>query len=185
MSTPSTTQWTPPSITWPTTPYTLPADYGTGGPVCTAPPSTRPTYPPDADLPSMQWTIDDTLTVAFDPPDEFQADPIPPPPVGDCDRANGLYLLERWFVPDPPEIVGMSVSANPGPDSPLLSRTEFSDSIVGSNVTFYLWNGETVRQTGKSPNTGLAILGNYMFQIGGSPEAMRAIVENLTIEMTP
>jgi hypothetical protein len=32
---------------------------------------------------------------------------------------------------------------------------------------------------------GLAVLGDYLFMIHGSPEAMRAIVENLTIEPTP
>jgi hypothetical protein len=104
--------------------------------------------------------------------------------VSDCDRANGLNLLERWFVGEP-TFAGLTVQANPGNDSPLLSRTEFSDSIVGPNVTWYLWNGGTVRQTGEPANMGLAVLGDYLFMIHGSPEAMRAIVENLTIEPTP
>lgn len=132
----------------------------------------------------MEWTINDTLTIRFDPPAEFRPDPVPLAAVGDCDRANGLYLLERWFVGEP-SFAGLTVQANPGNDSPLLSRTEFSDSIVGPNATWYLWNGGTVRQTGEPANMGLAVLGDYLLMIHGSPEAMRAIVENLTIDPTP
>lgn len=133
----------------------------------------------------MEWTINDTLTIRFDPPDEFRSDPLPRPAVSDCDRANGLWLLERWFIETERAFTGLTVQANPGNDSPLLSRTEFSDSIVGSNVTWYLWNGETVHQTGKPANFGLAVLGDYLLMIHGSPEAMRAIVENLTIDLAP
>ena len=133
----------------------------------------------------MTWTIDNALTIRFDPPDDFTADPRPPPAVGDCDRANGLYLLERWFLPEERAFAGLSVQANPGHESPLLSRTEFSDSIVGPDVTWYVWNGETVRQTGKPANMGLAVVGNHLLMIHGSPDAMRAIAEHVTIETTP
>lgn len=179
----ATTQWTPPSITWPTTPYTLPSDYGSDVTCDNASISPRPTYPADAGLPTMEWTIHD-LTIGFDPPERFSPDPIPLPAVGECDRANGLYLLERWFIPDDAAFAGLSVQANPGDESPLLSRTEFSDSIAGSNVTWYLWNGNTVRQTGEPANMGLAVLGDYLLMIHGSPDAMREIAENLTIEPT-
>jgi hypothetical protein len=132
----------------------------------------------------MEWTIHD-LTIGFDPPAWFADDPIPLPAVGDCDRANGLYLLERWFIPDDATFAGLSVQANPSDESPLLSRTEFSDSIREANVTWYLWNGNTVRQTGEPANMGLAVLGDHLLMIHGSPDAMRAIAENLAIEPTP
>ena len=180
----STTQWTPPSITWPTTPFTLPPDYGSDVTCDRSDIQPRPTYPPDIVLPMMEWTIHD-LRIAFDPPEWFTADPMPLPAVGDCDLANGLYLLERWFIPDDATFAGLSVQANPGAESPLLSRTEFSDTIAGSNVTWYLWNGDTVRQTDKQANMGLAVLGDYLLMIHGSPEAMRAIAENLTVQPTP
>ena len=180
----STTQWTPPTITWPTAPFTLPPDYGSDVTCDRSNVQPRPTYPPDAVLPTMEWTIHD-LTIRFDPPERFSPDPIPLPAVGDCDRANGLYLLERWFIPDEAAFAGLSVQANPGDESPLLSRTEFSDSITGSNVTWYLWNGNAVRQTGEPANMGLAVLGDYLLMIHGTPDAMREIAENLTIEPTP
>lgn len=72
----------------------------------------------------MEWRIHD-LTITFDPPERFTADPIPLPAVGDCDRANGLYLLERWFIPDADTFAGLSVQANPGHASPSAWQTSF------------------------------------------------------------
>lgn len=180
-----TTRWTPPAIPRPTTPYTLPADYGTGGATCDGPAPPRTTLPPEAVLATMVWTVDDALTITFDPPGAFAPDPLPLPAIGDCDRANGLFLLERWFVPEQPGFAGLSVQADPGDDSPLLSRTEFSDTIVGADVTWYLWNGATVEQTGAPANMGLTVLGDYLLMIHGTPDAMRTLAAHLTIEASP
>lgn len=182
LGTTSTTQWTPPSITWPTTPYTLPPDYGAGPHVTRdvdGPP--RETFAPDSTLPVFEWTVENDITLRFDPPGDFRQDLFSLPPVQDYDRANGLFLLERWAVVGEPKLAGLSVQANPGEESPLLSRQEFSDSIITDDLTWYLWNGETVRQTGKPPNMGLAVSGDYLFTIHGTPESMRAISNALTI----
>ena len=50
------------------------------------------------------------------------------------------------------------------------------------DLTWYLWNGEPVRQTGKPPNLGLAVLGDYLFMVHGTPSAMRAIIEAVAVE---
>lgn len=175
--------WTPPSITRPTTPYTLPPDYGQSDD-CEQQPVPRVTYPAGEELPAAEWRVNDRLTIRFDPPVSFGQDPRVLPGVGECDRQRGLYVLERWFVADNAGFAGLAVQAHPGVESPLLSRTEFSDSVVTPTLTWYLWNGETVRQTGKPPNMGLAVLGDYLFMVHGTPEAMRAIIDNLTIETT-
>lgn len=110
---------------------------------------------------------------------------MPPPPVGDCDRSNGLYLLERWSVLDDVDslqLAGLSVQANPGEESPLLSRQEFSDSIVTDDLTWYLYNGAAVRQDDQTPNRGLAVSGDYLFMMSGPPQAMRSIAERLQID---
>ena len=179
-STTSTTRWTPPSITWPTTPYTLPPDYG-AAPGITRDVDALPeeTFARDSSLPELEWTIEDDITIRFDPPSDFRQDPLPLPTIQDYDRANGLFLLERWAVADEPYLAGLSVQANPGDESPLLSRQEFSDSIVTDDLTWYLWNGETVRQTGKPANMGLAVSDDYLFMIHGTPESMRAIANAL------
>jgi hypothetical protein len=177
-----TTTWVPPSISWPTTPYTLPPDYGQ------TPPGTRPeappteTYPPDAVLPSMTWVVDDHMTVNFTPPETLRQTPLPLPAITDFDRANGLYVLERWLVIDEPTFATLSIQANPGPSSPLLSRQEFSESIPTDDLTWYLFSGMAVRQTGLTPNMGLAVSGDYMFMVSGTPTTMRAIIEALSID---
>jgi hypothetical protein len=43
-----------------------------------------------------------------------------------------------------------SVQANPGDESPLLSRQEFSDSIVTDDLTWYLCHGATVPRCDKT-----------------------------------
>lgn len=139
------------------------------------------TYPPDAVLPQVTWTVGG-ITVQFTPPVQFRQDPRPNPAIQDCDRVNGLYLLERWRVEGEPILATLSVQANPGADSPLLSRTVFSESVAGSGATWYLWNGETVEQTGKPPNFGLAVVGDYLFEISGTPSTMRALINSLVIE---
>jgi|tagenome__1003787_1003787.scaffolds.fasta_scaffold20955903_4 hypothetical protein len=178
----TTTTWVPPAISWPTTPYTLPPDYGQG------PPETRPeaipraTYAPDAVLPPISLIIDDTLTVHFTPPADFRQSPRPLYAISEFDRANGLYALERWAVLDQPVFAGLSIQANPGESSPLLSRQEFSETIPTEDLTWYLFSGMAVRQTGLTPNMGLAVRGDYLFMVYGTPSAMRAIIEALSID---
>ena len=58
----------------------------------------------------------------------------------------------------------------------------FSESVVGSGATWYLWNGETVEQTGKPPNFGLAVVGDSLLEISGTPSTMRALINSLIIE---
>ncbi len=180
----STTRWAPPTITWPTTPFTLPPDYGSGSTCHNTATAPRVTAPPDSVLPSVAWIVSDDIQLRFNPPDDFRQDPMPPPPVGDCDRSNGLYLLERWAVRDDldtAQIAGLSVQANPGDESPLLSRQEFSNSIVTDDLTWYLYNGATGRQDDQPPNRGLAVHGRYLFMMSGPPTAMRSIAERLQI----
>ena len=175
--------WTPPSITSPTIPYTLPPDYGETPTITrdiTAPP--RSTYPPDAILPPVEWIVDDTVTVTFTPPSNFRQDPRPLNAIQDYDRANGLYVLERWWVPDEAAMATFSVQTNPGEESPLLSRQEFPDSIATDDLTWYLWNNETVEQTGKPSNMGLAVTNDYLYMVSGTRASMQALVEGLTIE---
>jgi hypothetical protein len=181
----STTRWAPPTITWPTTPFTLPPDYGSGSTCHNIAAAPRVTAPHDSVLPPIAWTVNDDIQLRFNPPDDFRQDPMPPPPVGDCDRSNGLYLLERWAVVDDPaiaQIAGLSVQANPGDQSPLLSRQEFSDSIVTDDLTWYLYNGATAIQDDQPPNMGLAVHGDYLFMMSGPPTAMRSIAERLQID---
>jgi len=135
-------------------------------------------------LPSVAWIVSDDIQLRFNPPDDFRQDPRPQPPVGDCDRSNGLYLLERWAVRDDldtAQMAGLSVQANPGNQSPLLSRQEFSDSIVTDDLTWYLYNGATVRQDDQPPDRGLAVHGDYLFMMFGPPTAMRSIAERLQV----
>lgn len=181
----STTRWAPPTITWPTTPFTLPPDYGSGSTCHNTAAAPRVTAPHDSVLPPIAWTVNDDIQLRFNPPGDFRQDPTPPPPVGDCDRSNGLYLLERWAVVDDPaitQIAGLSVQANPGDQSPLLSRQEFSDSIVTDDLTWYLYNGATAIQDAQPPNMGLAVHGDYLFMMSGPPTAMRSIAERLQID---
>ena len=180
---PDETPWVPPSITSPTIPYTLPPDYGQGPTNTrdiTAPP--RATYPPDAILPPVQWVVDDTVTVKFTPPSSFRQDPVPLYAIQDFDRANGLYILERWWVPGERRMATFSVQVNPGEESPLLSRQEFSDSIAPDDLTWYLWNHDTVEQTGKPPNTAMAVTTDYLYMVSGTLAAMQALIDGLTIE---
>ena len=120
--TPVETPSTPLSITSPTIPYTLPPDYGEAPTITrgfgTAPP--RSTYPPDSVLPPVEWIVDDTVTVRFAPPADSHQDPRPLSALDDYSRANGLYVLERWWVPDEASMATFSVQVNPGKDSPLL-----------------------------------------------------------------
>ncbi len=181
--TPVETPWTPPSITSPTIPYTLPPDYGEAPTITrdgTAPP--RSTYPPDAVLPPVEWIVDDTVTVRFAPPANFRQDPRPLSALDDYSRANGLYVLERWWVPDEASMATFSVQVNPGKDSPLLSRQEFPDSIATDDLTWYLWNNETVEQTGKPSNMGLAVTNDYLYMVSGTHASMQALINRLTIE---
>ena len=181
--TPVETPWTPPSITSPTIPYTLPPDYGEAPTITRdikAPP--RSTYLPNAILPPVEWIVDDTVTVRFTPPSNFSQDPRPLNAIQDYDRANGLYVLERWWVPDEAAMATFSVQANPGDESPLLTRQEFPDSITTGDLTWYLWNNETVEQTGKPSNMGLAVTNDYVYMVSGTRASMQALVEGLTIE---
>jgi len=180
---PEETSWIPPSITSPTVPYTLPPDYGQAPTITrdiNAPP--RSTYPPDAVLPPVEWTVDDTVTVRFTPPSHFRQDPRPAYALQDYDRAHGLYVLERWLVPGDPTMASFSVQTNPGEESPLLSRLEFSDSIVTDDLTWYLWNGETVEQTGRTPNRAMAVTTDYLYMVSGTRASMQAVIDGLTIE---
>jgi hypothetical protein len=180
---PDETPWIPPSITSPTIPYTLPPDYGEVPTITrdiTAPP--RSTYPPDAILPPVEWTVDDTVTVQFTPPSNFRQDPRPSYAIQDYDRAHGFYVLERWLVPGDATMASFSVQTNPGEESPLLSRLEFSDSIVTDDLTWYLWNHETVEQTGKPPNMGMAVTTDYLYMVSGTLASMQAVIDGLTIE---
>lgn len=180
----TTTEWTPPSISYPTVPYTLPADYGSTPPVTrdvNAPP--RPTFAPDAELPPSDWLIDDTLSIQFIPPNDFHQDPMPLPAIQDYDRANGLYLLERWVVDGEPRLASLSVQTSPGNESPLLSRIDFIDHFTANDVTWYLWNGESVDQTGKVPDQALAVLGDWLLMISGSPTSIRSVADGLTVDL--
>lgn len=171
----TTTEWTPPSISHPTIPYTLPADYGATPPVTrdvnAAP---RPTFARDAVLPPFEWTIDDTLTVQFATPDHFRQDPMPGPAIQDYDRANGLYLVERWATGEL-TFATLSVQARPGDDSPLLSRIEFIDSLTANDITWHLWNSGSIDQTGLEPNHALAVLCDWLLMISGSPTSIRSV----------
>lgn len=180
---PEETPWVPPSITSPTIPYTLPPDYGQAPTITrdiTAPP--RSTYPLDAVLPPVEWIVDDTVTVQFTPPSNFRQDPRPSYAIQDYDRAHGLFVLERWLVPGDAALATFSVQANPGEQSPLLSRLEFSDSIATDDLTWHLWNHETVEQTGKPPNMGMAVTTDYLYMTSGTRASMQALIDGLTIE---
>ncbi len=180
---PEETPWIPPSITSPTIPYTLPPDYGQAPTITrdiTAPP--RSTYPPVAVLPPVEWMVDDTVTVQFTPPSNFRQDPRPSYAIQDYDRAHGVFVLERWLVPGDAALATFAVQANPGEESPLLSRQEFPDSIATDDLTWYLWNNETVEQTGKPPNMGMAVTTDYLYMISGTLASMRALIDGLTIE---
>ncbi|MEO6652558.1 MAG: hypothetical protein ABIP17_07870 [Ilumatobacteraceae bacterium] len=181
----STTHWAPPTITWPTTPFTLPPDYGSGSTCHNTPTAPRVTAPPDSALQPVAWIVNDDVELRFSPPDDFRQDPRPQPPVGDCDRSNGLYLFERWAVLDDldtAQMAGLSVQANPGDQSPLLSRQEFSDSIVTDDLTWYLYNGATVQQDDQPPDMGLAVHGGHLFMMFRLQTAMRSIAERLQID---
>ena len=91
-------------------------------------------------------------------------------------------MSERWWVNVEPTFAGLSIQANPGASSPLLSRQEFSESITTEDLTWYLFSGAAVRQTGLTPNMGLTVLGDYLFIVHGTPSAMRAIIEALSID---
>lgn len=179
----STTVWSPPSISYPTIPYTLPPDYG-AGPTDTRDVNAVPrdTFAPDAVLPPTEWTLDDTLTVQFVPPPNFRQDPRPSPAIQQYDRDNGLYVLERWAVTGESTFATLSVQTNPGNDSPLLSRQEFSDSIPTDAVTWYLYNGATPAKSEEPPNRALAVLGDWLLMISGTSDSMQAIVDGLTID---
>lgn len=179
---PEETPWIPPSITSPTIPYTLPPDYGRAPTITrdiTAPP--RSTYPPDAVLPPVEWVVDDSVTVQFTPPSSFRQDPRPSAAIQDYDRAHGLYVLERWLVQGDPTMATFSVQSNPGEESPLLSRQEFPDSIVTDDLTWYLWNNETVDQTDKPPTRGMAVTADYLYMVSGTLASMQAVIAGLAI----
>ena len=144
-------------------------------------PPPRVTYPLDAELPPIVWAFGE-LAVEFTPPAEFRQDPRPNPPIHDCDRINGLFLLERWRVEGEPMLATLSVQAKPGADSPLLSRTVFSESVAGNGATWYLWNNASVDQAGLPPNFGLTVLGDYLLVISGSPTTIRDLVNALVID---
>ena len=180
---PEETPWVPPSITSPTIPYTLPPDYGQAPAVTrdiNAPP--RSTYQPDAILPPVEWIVDDTVTVQFTPPSNFRQDPRPSDAIQDYDRANGLYVFERWLVSDDATMASFSVQTNPGEQSPLLSRLEFSDIITTEDLTWYLWDRRSVEPTGTPPNMAMAVTTDYLYMISGTLASMQAVIDRLTIE---
>lgn len=57
----------------------------------------------------------------------------------------------------------------------------FSESVTSEGITWYLWNNETLEQTGKPSNLGLAVLGGYLFEISGTATTMRAVIDALSI----
>ena len=118
----------------------------------------------------------------FTPPSRFRQDPSPLNAIQDYDRAKGLYVLERWSVPSEHRMASFSVQINPGEESPLLSRPEFSGSIVTDDLTWYLWNHETVEQTDKAPNTAMAVTTDYLYMVSGTLASMQALIDGLTIE---
>ena len=60
-------------------------------------------------LPPVEWIVDDTVTVQFTPPSNFRQDPGPLFAIQDYDRANGLFVLERWLVPGDTSMATFSV----------------------------------------------------------------------------
>ena len=54
--------------------------------------------------------------------------------------------------------------------------------VATHDLTWYRWNNETVRQTGEPPNFGLAVVGDYLFVVHGTPSAMCAIIEAVSID---
>ena len=108
---------------------------------------------------------------------------MPLPAIQDYDRANGLYLLERWVVDGEPRLASLSVQTSPGNESPLLSRIDFIDHFTANDVTWYLWNGESVDQTGKVPDQALAVLGDWLLMISGSPTSIRSVADGLTVDL--
>ena len=123
-----------------------------------------------------------TVTVQFTPPSNFRQDPRPSDAIQDYDRANGLYVFERWLVSDDATMASFSVQTNPGEESPLLSRLEFSDSITTDALTWYLWDRRSVEPTGTPPNMAMAVTTDYLYMVSGTRAPMQAVIDGLTIE---
>lgn len=54
--------------------------------------------------------------------------------------------------------------------------------VATHDLTWYRWNNETVRHTAEPPNSRLAVVGDYLFVVHGTPSAMRAIIEAVSID---
>ncbi len=91
----------------------------------TAPP--RSTNPPDAVLPPVEWIVDDNVTVRFAPPTNFLKDPRALSALDDYRRANGLFVLERWWVSGEGAMATFSVQVN--------TATIHRSSVVRSSPT--------------------------------------------------
>lgn len=126
------------------------------------------------------WQIDAAIEVSVQIPPDWSLDPYLNP-LSETDTANGLFLLQRWIVPNSPGTTALSVQRDPGDDAPV--NTTPSCGVIEIEVASWrlveFGNGDC------QSVVAFARINGYLFEITGTDTTVETLAASVIVSPLP
>ena len=125
------------------------------------------------------WCDETTEISARIPPDWLRDPHLKP--LSEADTANGLFLLQRWIVPNSGGIAALSVQRDPGDNAPVNSAPSYRViQIEGTD-----WRLVDFGNGDRRSVVAFAQINGYLFEITGTDTSVEALARSVIVSPLP
>jgi hypothetical protein len=129
---------------------------------------------------ATRWQIEAAMQVSVQIPPDWSLDPHLKP-LSETDTANGLFLLQRWIVPNSAGITALSVQRDPGDDAPV--NTAPSCRVIEIEGT--TWRLVDFANGACQSVVAFARINGYLFEITGTDTTVQTLANSLIASPLP